>query len=270
MKQIATVIPGLLNKLAEDERLAGFRWHENRLGAESVVDVHGNPYPIRAVTCLTDNIAGRMLMFTLTVLNSPLGFHGTDKDHHPSLVGIISLEEYTDVVVRIEQLIDALQNCYIYDTDKDRDDDATNMMSCFANMKLANGSSPMLDLSNKLGLRLSDPFHIGYVGELEPMSHSLMNAIRWRTLGGDKIPKMDGPQTHGQAFAVYSTEVHMACLEMGFSHTLDWDNRTKDWTLMITTGASEPQGVFQYGDLGQVFQEALAFIYSEVEKKYAK
>lgn len=270
MKQVATVIPGIMNNLASDERLEGYRFHENRLGATSLIDEKGNPYPIRAVTCLTDNIAGRMLMFTLTVLNSPLGFHGTDKDHSPVLVGIISLEEEVDYIGRLEQLIDALQHCYVYDTDKERDDEATNMMSCFSNMKLANGSSPMLDLSNKLGLRLSDPFHIGYTGELEPMSHSLMNAIRWRALGGDKIPRMDGPQSHGQAFAVYSTEVHMACLEMGFSHTLDWDQRTKDWSLMITTGASEPQGVFQYGDLGQVFQEALTFIYEAVEKKYAK
>lgn len=270
MKQIATVIPGILNNLPKDERLEGFQWQENSLGETKLIDEKGYPYPIRIVTCYTNKLGGQKLMFHLTVLQTALGLNATERDCKPCLVGILSLEEDMDYISRLEQLIDALQHCYIYDDDNVRDEEATHMMHVFSNMKSASPVNPMGELAIRMGLKVSDPFHIGYVGELKQLPLQLMNAIRWRTLGAGKIPKMMKPKDDIQSFAAGIAEIHENCLELGAHHSLTWDHDLEEWELIIGGTDDMPRGEFQYADLGLVFTEALTFLYTYVEKKYAE
>jgi hypothetical protein len=267
MKQIATVIPGIITRLPADERLAGFKWQTNRLGEEKLIDAKGNPYPLRVVTCYTDSFAGRMLMFHLTVLNSPLGHYSNERDCKPALVGIMSLEEGADHIVRLEQLIDALQNCYIHDDDNIRDEEATHMMHVFSNMKSAPQGDAMGELATKLGLKVSDPFTIGWTGSVVPRPDVWLHARRWNLAKPDHLPKMDGP-SH-PAFADLYKELHKLCLELGTSHSLIWLEREKDWTITVTGTDDVPLATFGYGDLGLAFFEAFNFLYGYVEKKYA-
>jgi hypothetical protein len=267
MKQIATVIPGVLSRLPSDERLAGFKWQTNRLGEEALVDSKGNPYPVRVVTCYTDNFAGRMLMFHLTVLNSLLGHYSNERDCKPCLVGIITLEEGVDHIGRLEQLVDALQNAYIYDDIDAGHEQAVDMMSCFSNMKAAKPADAMGELAGKLGLKVSDPFTIGWTGSVEPRPDVWLHARRWNLAKPDHLPKMDGP-SH-PAFGDFYKEVHKLTRELRLSHSLEWDEVNQEWELVIGSSDDVPRTNFQYADLGMVFFEALNFLYGHVEKKYA-
>lgn len=270
MKQIATVIPGILNNLPTDERLAGFQWQENRLSETKLIDAKGNPYPIRVVTCYTNKLGGQKLMFHLTVLSSALGLHSTERDCKPCLIGILSLEEDQDYIGRLEQLIDALQHCFIYDDDNVRDEEATHMMYLFSEMKTAPSGNPMGELAIRLGLKVSDPVHIGYVGELKQLPQQLMNAIRWRTLGAGKIPSMKKPKDDIQSYAAGVAEIHENCLVLGAHHSLTWDHDDKQWELIIGSTDDMPRAAFKCDDMGQIFTEALTFLYEHVEKKYAE
>jgi hypothetical protein len=268
MTQIGTVIPGMLLNLSKDERLTKFDWQTNDLGKIELCDPSGKPYPIRVTGSYNTKKDMQLAMFTVTVNNSPMGHYATDKDVKPALTGIVKLESTEDYFTHLQDFIEAVQHCFVYDDPGYAIFEFDLVRAWLTRVEGVSRSNPMTAVFDMMGFLTSKPITLGWQGTPPERPEIWLNARRWNLAKPTSVPKMDGP-SH-KAFGDFSREVHKLCLELGLSHSLTWDNDLKEWELVTGSSDDVPRANFTYADLGMVFFETFNFLYSFVEKKYAE
>lgn len=242
---------------------SGFRTQQDNIALLNLVHPEtGVPYPIRVLVARRESPTGRdhTMLIAITVLNGPLGADTLHDAMEPNVVYTGSYDSPEGLVEGLERFIAAYQECFIYESEQDAEDEAELVLRHW--MEDRGYTVPMFQA---MGMVASTPWLIGVDAQPEPKPLIVQKALHW-SVSNKMIPLFTTPSD--EKFFMYFNEVHWLARELKLCFSMTFVEETNLWNFTVHSDQRE----VEYNGVDQALSVALAntlgHLYSLVSKEY--